>query len=137
MQARTVARPVHIDVAKLVGCTLTDISVRTFRTDFLFSEVLSIIVRINKKFKFALVKDDDLSFDPALMPHDTSIESAKFVFLQGLRCLHAIISSTKFEVAFEGDARLWVEYSDSDFEPLHLIGASGERHEKLDFYHVL
>jgi len=53
-----------------------------------------------------------------------------------MRCRHATLDLTRFEVTFDSDSRLWIELAPKDFEPLELIGASGERHEKLAFYHV-
>lgn len=137
MQNEELEKSLQTDLTKLVGCVLTDVRIRTFCTEFLLSESMSITVRANKEFKFALNAGDQLRFDPAVRLHDTSSESAKFVFLCGMRCRRAILNETKFEIDFESDARLWVELGDKSFEPLELIGASGLRHEKLDFYYVL
>ena len=125
------------DVARLVGCALIDIKVGMFHVDFVFlSDALTTTIRINKKFDFAVGKDEG-SFDPTLEVHDPSVESSKFVFLHGMKCQRAALDRVKFEMAFGHAARLWVELGAKDFEPLHLIGASGERHEKLQFHHVL
>src|SRR5262249_6894884 len=107
MQPEAANRAMQADVAKLIGCTLVDIRVATFHTDFVFSEALTITVRMKKKFKFALRKGEELSFDPALKVHEPAVESSAFVFLWGMRCHRTIFDRTKFEVAFAGDARLW------------------------------
>jgi len=125
------------DVAKLVGCKLTDIRVRTFCVEFVFADALSITVRVKKAFKFLLGGETESGFDPAVLTHDQSAERAEFVFLRGMRCRDATLNRSKLEVVFENSWRLWVELGDKDFEPLELIGATGERHEKMDFYYVL
>jgi hypothetical protein len=138
MPSKASEEAIQADVTKLISCTLNDIRVGVFHADFVFlGDTLTIIVRINKKFEFSLEKADGMAFDPTLQAPDPLIESSKFVFLRGMRCRHAALDRTKFEMAFDGNARLWIELGARDFEPLHLIGSSGERHEKLDFYHVL
>ena len=137
MRSEALESAIQADVAKLAGCTLVDIKVGVFHADFVFLDALRIIVRITKMFKFSLAKDREMTFDPALETHDPLVESSEFVFLRGMRCRHAAFDRTKFEMAFDSDARLWIELGPKDFEPLELIGGSGERHEKLAFYHVL
>lgn len=125
------------DVAKLIGCTLTDVRVRTFCVEFVFSKTLTILVRVKKKLKFALRPGDELSYDPTLTTHDLSIESPKFIFLQGLRCSRVDLGQGRFDAWFVGEARLWVDFGEADFEPLEFVGLAGERHEKMEFYYVL
>jgi hypothetical protein len=137
MQLEAIERAMRADAAKLIGCILTDIRVGTFCADFVFSQTLTITIRIKKKFKFALRGAEELTFDPTLRVHESAFESSNFVFLQGMRCHRTTLDRAKFEIAFAGDARLWVDFGERDFEPLELIGASGERHEKMEFYYVL
>ena len=137
MRSEASESAMQTDVAKLAGCTLVDVKVGVFHADFVFLDTLTIIIRINKKFEFSLAKDGGMAFDPTLETHDPLVESSKFVFLRGMRCRRAALDGTKFEVAFDGNARLWIELGPKDFETLELIGASGERHEKLAFHHVL
>jgi hypothetical protein len=125
------------DLQKLIGCTLNGIGIWPFHIDFVFLEDMRIFVRITKEFKFALGRDDEFHFDPGLTGHDTFAESPKFVFLRGLQCQSALLDATKFEVGFQGGARLWVERAEKDFEPVHLIGASGEHSETLAFYRIV
>ena len=136
MRSETIEQ-MQYDVAKLVGCTLINIKVWIFHVDFVFSEALTITVRITKMFEFAFRNGEQLKFDPTREAHDPSVESSNFVFLVGMRCCRALLSQTGFELEFASGARLWIELGAKDFEPLHLIGAGGDRHEKLQFYWVL
>jgi hypothetical protein len=137
MRQELIEGPMQSHLAKAVGCVLSDITVAVFRTEFRLLDDMAIILKINKEFKFALSKGEELRFDPALELHDPSIESTKFILLQGRRCSRATLDKAKLELNFEGGARVWVEFSEWDFEPFELIGLSGERHEKMDFYYVL
>ena len=138
MRSDVLERAVQDAVAMLAGSTLIDIRVGVFVVDFVFlGDNLTIIVRITKRFEFSIAKDKPKSFDPSLESHDLLVESSEFLFLRGLRSRGASLNLTRFEVAFDSDARLWIDLVPKDFEPLELIGATGERHEKLAFHHVL
>jgi len=125
------------DAAKIVGCTLTDINVRTYIVEFLLSDKESFTLRVKKTFNFWIDGDEESRFDADSENHDPSIESAEFIFLRGRKCLEVGLSDSKFELGFEGGAKLIVNLSVQDFEPLELIGTRGDRHEIMDFYHVL
>jgi hypothetical protein len=137
MEREDLEMALQSDLQKLIGCTLNEIRIWPFHIDFVFLEDIRIFVRITKEFKFTLGEDNELRFDPGVTGHDTFGESPKFVFLRGSQCQNALLSATKFEVGFHGGARLWVERAEKDFEPVHLIGASGERNETLAFYHIV
>jgi len=137
MRSEILERAVQGAVGRLAGATLVDIRVGVFVVDFVFlGDILTIIARVNKKFEFSIAENRPRTFDPTLETHDPLIESSEFVFLRGLRCSKATLDSMKFEIAFDSDSRLWVDLTPKDFEPLELIGADGERHEKLAFHHV-
>lgn len=137
MPSETVIRSAQPDLARLIGLPLTDIKVATFYVDFVFIESLSFILRVKKAFHFTLAGHELSTFDPTVKAHNTTFESANFIFLQGLRCHRAVLNQSRFEISFAGDARIQIELADRDFEPLELIGGEGDRHEKLAFYHVL
>lgn len=137
MQKEIAAESLRSDLPKLIGCILTDITVATFFVRLVFSESISITVRINKEFGFSLSDGEELHYDPTSSTHDISMESAKFIFMQGRQCRSANLDQSRFEVSFNDDSRLWVELNEEDFEPLEFTGASGERRETLDFYYVL
>lgn len=137
MSSGDIKRSIQTDVLKLESCTLTDIRVRTFCVEFVFSESLTIIVKAKKDFRFELKSGGGLYFDPTRTIHDFEHDSAKFIFLQGMHCQGAILKETVFEVRFAEGSRLWMEFDDSDFEPLELVGLSGQRHDKFEFHHVV
>ena len=123
------------DVAKLVGCTLVQITLLTFDVDFQFSNFsLSIRAKITRNFRFAIPNGDELQFDPTNKSRDDSAGSTKFILLQGLRCREATLSSEKFEIAFEDDSTLWIDFTTKDFEPLLLMG--WEDRGELQFHWV-
>ena len=104
--------------------------------EFVFYGLLTIILRAKKDFRFEIKTGEGLYFDPARVTHDLDSESSKFIFLRGRQCQAASLKETIFEVFFSEGERLWIEFENSDFEPFELVGMSGERHEKLEFYHV-
>lgn len=126
---------IQSDLTKAVGCTLTEVRARLFCVEFLLHGATLFTVRITKEFKFAFNDGIELRFDPMLAKNDVGGESAKFVQLIGSTCQSARLDKTRFELAFEGGARLWVEFEKKDFEPLHVIGA--DRRQTLEFHYVL
>lgn len=137
MALETGIRSAQADLSRLIGLPLTDIKIATFYVDFVFIESLTFILRVKKVFSFTLSGREPSIFDPTARIHNPAFESANFIFLQGLRCHRAVLTEKLFEIVFAGNAGIRVELNDRDFEPLELIGAEGERHEKLTFYHVL
>jgi hypothetical protein len=124
------------DLAKMVGYRLCEIRICVFYVDFVFYDEISIIVRVKKEFGFIVHAEKREVFDPAQAHHNPAYENSGFVFLAGLRCTRVVLEADNLELAFEGDAKLKVAFSNNDFEPLELIGGSGERYEKLEFYYV-
>ncbi|WP_341898912.1 hypothetical protein, partial [Ferrovibrio terrae] len=137
MASEAVIRSAQPDLGRLIGFPLTDIKVATFYVDFVFIESLTFTLRVKKAFRFTLPGREPSIFDPAVKTHNTAFESANFIFLQGLRCHRAVLTQRLFEIEFTDNAGIQIELGNRDFEPLELIGAEGERHEKLAFYHVL
>ena len=126
------------DVSKLVGLVLTDVRVRTFCVELVLLEQMTIIVRVKKTFQFRLGPErETLYFDPTRQVHDEVAESSNFIFLHSLRCTAVRTTKEGFAISFVGDAELWINFEEADFEPLEFVGLVGERHEKLGFHHVL
>lgn len=126
------------DVSNLVGLVLTDVRVRTFYVELVLSEQMTIIVRVNKRFQFRLGPEREmLYFDPTRQVHDVVAESSDFIFLQSKRCTAVRITEEVFAIYFAGDAELSIDLDEADFEPLEFVGLVGERHQKLEFHHVL
>jgi hypothetical protein len=99
---------------------------------------MTIIVRINKRFLFQLGPEGEtLYFDPTRKLHDVVAESSDFIFLQSMRCTAVRMIEEGFAISFAGDAELSVDFEEADFEPLEFVGLTGERHQKLEFQHVL
>jgi hypothetical protein len=124
------------DAQKLVGCTLTDISVRTYRAEFVFMDEMTIILRLNKEFGFSLPGFAAGRFDPTVDEYRPS-DSSAFVLLRGRLCRGIQLAEGRLAIDLDGGASLSVDWGDRDFEPLELVGSAGQRHEKLEFYHVL
>jgi len=122
---------------RLAGATLVDIRICTFRIELLFLHDTSTQITINTKFKFELPGRQTQMFNPAALPHDLEAENPAFVFLQGHECRNAKLDMDKFTIFFTDGSICWVELTANDFEPITFAGMSGERHENLDFYHVL
>jgi hypothetical protein len=126
------------DVSKLAGLVLTDVRVRTFCVELVLSEQMTIIVRVNRSFQFRLgPQRETLCFDPTRKVHDVVAESSDFIFLQSMRCTAVRMTEEVFAISFVGDAELWIDFEETEFEPLEFVGLTGERHHELAFHHVL
>lgn len=124
------------DVHRLEGCVLIDVNVRTYFVEFVFLDELRITLRLNKRFEFTLSDGVGLSFDPTLELDERGAGDSRFIFLQGRRCMCAVLAPSRFEIEFEDGARLWLEIGDKDFEPFELVGMASNPPEKLLFYYV-
>lgn len=126
--------------AQLLGrASLININVMSGYVEFVFlGEVTRTIVRVTKQFSFCIRGRGAEGFDPNFDFKSPPPEGCgDFVFLRGDRCSEASLDGSGLAILFEEGSRLDVNFSAQDFEPIEMIGMTGERNETLSFYHVL
>jgi len=123
----------------LAGACLIDINVMSGYVEFVFlGEDTRTIVRVTKQFSFRVQGRDTEVFDPNFdFRNPPSKGGGDFVFLRGDHCASASLDPARLVLLLAGGAQVEVNFSAQDFEPIELVGMTGERNEKLAFYHVL
>jgi hypothetical protein len=128
--------PPHLleEVSLMPGYLLFEIKVLQFNAELLLlGDEKTVSIDINKEFSFQRAGGVPGRFDPTADVRDETRGSGDFIFMCRARCVSASLVPGRFDIAFDDGSKLWVDFTDSDFEPLMFTGWSEGSPSKLEF----